>query len=261
MTINHFLDLKGKTVVVIGGYGLIGKAICEGFTNLDCNIIIADKKNNPDLIKKIKNKKKSQVSYFQFDISKTNDINKLIAYTIKKHTKIDVLVNCSFPRTNDWSKNIENVPYTSVKKNLLDHLGGYYNTTQKVALQMAKQKSGNIINFSSIYGLVGPTFSIYKNTDMTSAPAYSLIKGGINTMTRYFASYFGKYNIRVNCISPGGVFDNQDEIFVKKYSNLTPLGRMANPEDVVLPVLFLASDGAKYITGHNLVVDGGWVIH
>ena len=96
---------------------------------------------------------------------------------------------------------------------------------------------------------------------MTTAPAYALIKGGINTMTKYFASYFGNKNIRVNCISPGGVFDNQDPKFVKRYQELTPLARMAVPKDLVLPVLFLASDASRYITGHNLLVDGGWTVH
>jgi len=96
---------------------------------------------------------------------------------------------------------------------------------------------------------------------MTSPPAYPLIKGGVNMMTKYFASYFGKYNVRVNCISPGGVYRNENPKFVKNYNKLTPLGRMANPDDLVMPTLFLASEGSKYITGHNLLVDGGWTIH
>lgn len=155
------------------------------------------------------------------------------------------------------------MPYQSVEKNLTMHLGGYYNCTQKIAMYM-KNKSpqgGSIINYSSIYGTVAPTFSIYNNTEMTSPSPYSLIKGGLNMMTKYFASYFGKYSIRVNCISPGGVKTDQNPDFIKNYERFTPLGRMANPDDLVGPTLFLASDISSYITGHNLLVDGGWTIH
>jgi len=257
----NFSDIKGKTVLIVGGFGLIGRALSEGFAHLGCYLIIADKIKNEDFLVKLKNVNQSKVVYFSFNISNNNDIGKLVSYVVKKFDKIDILINCSFPRTKDWQVGVEKVAHSSIKKNLIDHLGGYFQTTNKVAQQMKRQKFGSIINFSSTYGLVGPTFSIYEGTEMTSAPAYALIKGGINTMTRYFASYYGKYNVRVNCISPGGVFDNQDPKFVKAYEKLTPLGRMANPNDLVMPVLFLASGGSRYVTGHNLLVDGGWTIH
>jgi NAD(P)-dependent dehydrogenase (short-subunit alcohol dehydrogenase family) len=257
----NFSDLKGKTVILVGGFGFIGKALCQGFVSIGANLIIADVYKDDGYIKKLKKTNIGKTEYIKFNMTKEEEISTLVEIVIKKFGKIDVLVNCSFPRTKDWETDVEHVSYQSVKENLINHLGGYYNVTQKVALQMKKQKYGSIINFSSTYGLVAPTFSIYERTKMTSAPAYALIKGGINTMTRYFASYFGKYNIRINCVSSGGVFDNQDKKFVKEYIRLTPLGRMANPNDLVMPVLFLASDGSKYITGHNLLVDGGWTIH
>lgn len=256
-----FSDLKNKAVIIIGGFGLIGKELCKGFMANGSQIIIASKTKNPGLLSQLKNLKNGKIEYFPFDIFQEEDIEKLLKYALNKFKRIDVFVNCSWPRTKDWATNVEKVSYKSVKINLINHLGGYYNCTQRVALQMKKQKSGSIINFSSIYGLVAPTFSIYERTKMTSPPAYPLIKGGINIMTKYFASYFGKYNVRVNCISPGGVYTNEDPKFVKNYNKLTPLGRMANPDDLVMPALFLASEGSKYITGHNLLVDGGWTIH
>lgn len=257
----NFLDLKNKTVIIIGGFGLIGKSLCKGFVNLESNVIIADKTKNNDFLNKVNKSVKKPVIYFAFDITKEKEIGRLIKFVLKKFDKIDVFINCSWPRTDDWLTNIENVSYKSVKKNITDNLGGYFNCTQKIALQMKRQKNGSIINFSSIYGLVGPTFSLYEGTEITSPPVYPLIKGGINTMTKYFASYFGKYNVRVNCISPGGIYRNESPKFVKRYSRLTPLGRMATSEDIVMPTLFLASDGSKYITGHNLLVDGGWTTH
>lgn len=256
-----FSDLKNKTIIIVGGFGLIGKPLCKGFAKLKSNLIIADKNKDNNFIKNLRSFRNNKVEYFSFDISKDKDIDKLIKKTLAEFKKIDVFINCSWPKTKNWTKGVEKTPYKSIKINLINHLGGYFNCTQKIAMQMKDQKKGSIINFSSIYGLVAPTFSIYQGTKMTSPPAYPLIKGGINTMTRYFASYFGKYGVRVNCISPGGVYRNEEKRFVKKYSELTPLGRMAKPDDLVMPTLFLASEGSSYITGHNLLVDGGWTIH
>jgi NAD(P)-dependent dehydrogenase (short-subunit alcohol dehydrogenase family) len=113
---------------------------------------------------------------------------------------------------------------------------------------------------SSIYGLIGPDFAIYEGTEMTMPAAYSAIKGGINNLTRYLASYYGKFQIRVNTISPGGIFDNQSKVFVEKYNNKVPLKRMGNPSDIVYAAGYLLSDESSYLTGHNLVIDGGWSI-
>ncbi|MEK7333547.1 MAG: SDR family oxidoreductase, partial [Nitrospirota bacterium] len=117
---------------------------------------------------------------------------------------------------------------------------------------------GTIINLASIYGVVAPDFSIYEGTEMTMPVAYSAIKGGIIALTRYIATYYAKYNVRANTVSPGGIFDNQQETFVKRYSDKTPLGRMGSPSEVTGAVVFLASEAASYITGQNLIVDGGW---
>lgn len=147
-----------------------------------------------------------------------------------------------------------------MEKNIEMHLGGYFICCRKIAEYMKRQKRGSIINFGSTYGMVGPDFNIYKDTKMTMPAAYSLIKGGIINFTKYLASYYGKYSIRVNSISPGGVYDRQPPIFVKKYAAKTLLKRMANKEDMVGAVIYLASDASRYVTGHNLVVDGGWSI-
>ena len=123
---------------------------------------------------------------------------------------------------------------------------------------MAKQKSGSIINMTSIYGVVGPDFSVYSGTSMTMPAAYSAIKGALVNFTRYLASYFGPEQIRINAVSPGGIFDNQNEIFVDNYCNKVPMRRLGTPEDIAPTVAFLLSEDSKYITGQNIIIDGGW---
>ncbi|MFH1439834.1 MAG: oxidoreductase [Candidatus Woesearchaeota archaeon] len=258
-----FLVLKGKVIVIAGGTGLIGNKICHSFSKLGAIVIIASRnvEKGKALEKELNINGKSK--YFQLDINSEESIIKLIDTIQKQFTKIDSFINCSWPKTNDWvDKNIEDISYECVKENLVNHLGGYFLCCQKFAKFMKEQGFGNIINFSSIYGIVGPNFSIYENTKIaTCPPAYPLIKGGIITMTKYFATYFAKYNVRVNCISPGGIsnVDNpHDPQFVKNYSDKTPMKRMGQPEEVCGAVIFLASDTSSYITGHNLVIDGGW---
>ena len=137
-------------------------------------------------------------------------------------------------------------------------MNSYYMCCRAVLEQMKKQGRGSVINMLSIYGIVGPDFSIYEGTNMTMPAAYSAIKGGLLNLTRYLASYYGPSGIRVNAISPGGILDNQPESFIEKYQSKVPMRRLGKPEDIAPGVAFLLSDEAGYINGHNLVIDGGW---
>jgi NAD(P)-dependent dehydrogenase (short-subunit alcohol dehydrogenase family) len=128
---------------------------------------------------------------------------------------------------------------------------------QKIIPELLKTK-GSVVNITSIYGLVGNDLTIYENTNVKTAAPYSAIKGGIINFTRYLASYYGREGIRVNCVSPGGIFDNQHKNFIANYEKKVPMGRMGNPDDIAPVVAFLLSEDAKYITGQNLIVDGGW---
>ena len=137
-------------------------------------------------------------------------------------------------------------------------MNSVFNISQQVLKHMKSNQSGSIVNIASIYGVVGNDFTLYEEYGGTSPAAYSAIKGGIINFTSYLASYFGKYNIRINCVSPGGIFDNQNPVFIKNYEHKVPLRRMGKPDDIAPAVSFLLSDEARYITGHNLIVDGGW---
>lgn len=261
MNYRKLFDMKGKISVVTGGLGLLGKEVVTGLAQLGSRVIVAD--INAEKMKQIKRGSTSvsrNVDFYCLDISDEKSILLLIKFIEKKFGKLDVWVNCAYPKTEDWGKSFSNIKLSSWKKNVDAHLNGYAMSSHMAAEYMKRREKGSIINFSSIYGIVGPDFSIYNGTKMTMPVAYSYIKGGIVSFTKYMASYYGKYNIRVNCISPGGIYNKQPRTFVNRYAKKTPLRRMGEKEDAVGAVLFLASNASEYVTGHNLVVDGGWSV-
>ena len=250
----NLFSCKDKVALVTGGLGLIGREIVRGLNDFGASVCVADINEQP--IKGLKNR--AAVNFQPLDITSEDSIRQTLEAVIKQFKKIDILVNCAYPRTSDWGARFENVSFDSWKVNVNSHLGGYFLCCQKVAEHMKRQGNGSIINFASIYGIVAPYFSIYEGSTMTMPVAYSAIKGGIIALSKYMATYYAKDNIRVNCISPGGIFDKQTDSFVEKYAAKTPLGRMGTPEDMVGALLYLASDASSYVTGHNLIVDGGW---
>ena len=255
MRYKNLFDLSKKVVVVVGGAGLIGREIVKALSGLKSKVYIAD--TDKKAAEKIKIK---GVKFIYLDITSEESIQKAFNEVYNATKKIDVLVNCAYPKTRDWGLKLEDVPFDSWKENVNNHLGGYFLCSRAAAELMKKNKKGVIINFASIYGVVAPDFSIYEGINMTMPAAYSAIKGGVISFTKYLATYYAKYNIRANVISPGGVFSGQNSIFVKKYAKKTPLNRMANPKDIVGAVTFLASDASSYATGQNLIVDGGWSV-
>jgi len=241
--------LKDKIIVVTGGNGLLGRELVGYIRGQRGIPVVADidvKNENDGALK--------------LDITDENSISECIAEILKRHKRIDGWVNNAYPRTKDWGCRFENIKAESWRKNVDMHLNGYFMCSKAVLEIMKKQHCGSLVSMASIYGMVGPDFSVYDGTSMTMPAAYSAIKGGIINLTRYMASYFGEYNVRVNSVAPGGIFDNQPESFVARYSRKVPLKRMGLPKDIAPAVAFLLSDGAGYITGHNLVVDGGWSI-
>lgn len=253
MSYKSLFDLKNKIAIVVGGAGLIGSEIVKGLSDFGAKVYIAD--TNKKAAGKIRCK---GVKFIYLDITSEDSIRKALSEIYNEAKKIDALINCAYPRTGDWGLKLEDVPFDSWKDNVNNHLGGYFLCSKVAADLMKKNAKGVIINFASIYGVVAPDFSIYQGTKMTMPVAYSAIKGGIITFTKYLATYLAKYNIRANVISPGGVFNGQDSTFLKKYARRTPLNRMADPKDIVGAVVFLSSDASSYITGQNLIVDGGW---
>jgi len=241
-------SLKDKRILVTGACGLIGKAIIQSAVEGGAYILAAD----------IREGDIEGAECIHLDVTDESDVRNVLKKVLAE--PLDGLVNCAYPRTKDWGNKFEDVNIDSLGKNIDMQLNSVFLCCQIIAESMKKNKKGSIVNIGSMHGVVAPNFHIYENTGMTSPAGYSIIKSGIIHFTKYLASYYGSTGVRINCVSPGGIFDNQDKLFVERYAKLCPMERMGTPEEIAGPVMFLLSDAASYVTGHNLVVDGGWTI-
>lgn len=262
---NNF-SLHNKVAVVTGANGLIGSQHCIALAEAGAHVIACDitlPKTND--LKKTNDK----ISSIAFDVTNKTQILEAKDFIIEKYGSIDVLVNNA--AINDMFENpelasehskFENYPLESWKASLDVNITGVFLCSQVFGSVMAEHGGGSIINVASTYGIVGPDQSIYTDEDGSQifykGPSYPTTKGAVINFTRYLASYWGKNGIRVNTLSPGGVSNNQSKIFIKKYSEKTLVGRMAEVNDYKGAIVFLSSDASKYMTGANLVVDGGW---
>lgn len=238
---NNIFSLKDKVIIITGGGGFLGRHYIEALEEFGARVVNFDIKSNP-----------------RVDITDKRSVESAVGEVIKKYKKIDVLINNAALKTDSFYDDFEKFPLEDWEKVMKVNLTAMFIMAQAVVPFIKKQKSGSIINVSSIYGVVGPDFNIYGKTGRTTPAVYSASKAGVLGFTRYLAAYLGKYNIRVNSITPGGVFNNQPEEFVKNYSKKTPLGRMAQPSDLIGTMIFLASDSSSYMSGQNLIIDGGW---
>ncbi len=260
-------DLKGRKVFVLGGLGLIGKYIVNILLEAGSDIVVLDIDSRREDNSIEDQSQNTKINFEYFDCSDLENLEQNTDDLIVKYGCPDVFINCSWPRTEDFaSNNYRDLRLESLRKNIDMHLNSYSWMAIAIGNQMIQsKKKGSIIQFGSIYGLVGQDLTVYEGTEMKENASYSIIKGGIINLTRSMSSFYGRHQIRVNSVCPGAVQGhvaggaNQQNIdFIKQFSNKVPLGRLALPEEMAGPVLFLASDASSYVTGSTLIVDGGW---
>lgn len=262
-------SLENKTAIVTGALGLLGKEHCKALSEAGANVVIADL--DEKLCVEFANTLSTKSIGVSIDVTNPESLKLCRDRVLSAFRHIDVLVNNA--AINDMFENpkaaceqskFENYPLELWQKSVDVNLTGVFLCSQVFGNEMTKQKSGSIINIASTYGITAPDQSLYKKEDGTQSfykpPAYSATKGAVIMFTKYLAAYWGKDGVRVNTLTPGGVENSQDEFFIQKYSAKTPLGRMAKPNDYKGALIFLASDASSYMTGANLVVDGGWTI-
>lgn len=253
--------LNNKIVIITGGAGLLGQEFVRAVIQKRGIAVIADINidNGHAAQKKLSNElQSSNIDFVQLDITSKNSITEMLDILSTKYGRIDALVNNAYPRNKSYGQHFFQVEFSDFCENINLHLGGYFLTSQQVAVHFQKQGYGNIINISSIYGCIAPRFNIYDNTLMTMPIEYAAIKSAIIQLTKYMAKYFKGMNIRVNTLSPGGIFDGQPTQFLEAYRKYSLNKGMLDKSDICGTLIFLLSDESKFINGQNIVIDDGF---
>jgi len=242
------IDLNKQIIVVVGGNGLLGSEFVKSIVNHNGICINAD----------ITNEEKE--NHYKIDITSEESVKDVIKKIHEKYGKIDAVINSAYPRNKNYGKTFFDVKYSDFCENINLHLGGFFLSSQKFGEYFINQGFGNIINISSIYGVISPKFEVYEDTKITMPIEYAAIKSSLIHLTKYMAKYFKNKKVRVNTISPGGIFDNQDEIFVENYKNECLNKGMLDKNDINGTVVFLLSEYSQYINGQNIIIDDGFTL-
>ncbi|MGA0866494.1 MAG: SDR family oxidoreductase [Candidatus Nanopelagicaceae bacterium] len=261
-SINELSRMDGRVSLVIGGAGHIGSVAASGLAELGSKLAIVD--INEDRVRAVADEIRQahgvEVLEIVADLESEAEVRS-IPTTVNQHFgRIDVLVHLAAivnPELGGWTTRFEDQSVTQWRRGIEINLTSAFLLAQGCVESLRKSPNGSMIFFGSTYGIVGPDWSIYEGTDMGNAAGYAASKGGIIQLTRWLATTLAP-EVRVNTLSPGGVYRDHLEVFRNAYANKTPLKRMATEEDYKAGVAFLASDMSRYVTGHNLVIDGGW---
>ncbi len=265
----ELFSLKDKVAIVTGACGLLGKKHCEALAEAGAHVVVADVDGK--LAFEFAQSLGSNHLGIGLDVTNEASIRSAKQEVVKKYGRIDVLVNNA--AINDMFENpiaaleqskFENYPLHLWQRSLDVNVSGVFLCSQIFGTVMAEAGSGSIINIASTYAITAPDQKLYRNEageqTFYKSAAYPSTKGAVLGFTKFLASYWGNKGVRVNALSPGGVENGQNDFFIKNYSERTPLGRMADRSDYQGAIIFLASDASRYMTGANLVVDGGWTI-
>ena len=263
--------LQDKVVVITGGAGLLGKEFSKSVIKEYGKVIIADidEESANNFIVEMNNLfPKSTIIFHYLDITSKDSIESLIKNISKQFGKINAWVNNAYPKISsmnvntkrEYSNSFFDVEYEDFCESVSINIGSVFLCSQRISNFFIQQGFGNIINISSIYGLISPRFEVYKGTGMTMPVDYAVNKSAINHFTRYLAKLFKNKNIRINTLSPGGIFNNQPKTFTNNYKELALNKGMLEPNDICGALIFLLSDNSTFVNGQNIVVDDGWTL-
>jgi len=263
--ISELMSLKGRVAVITGGAGHIGTAMADTLAELGADIVIVDIsfESCSSVCEQISKNYNIDTLPLAADLAHEEQIRMIPQDVTDKFNRLDILINCAaFVGTSNlpgWVVPFEDQSADTWKQALNVNLTAPFILTQACTSALRDSDNGSVINIVSTYGLVGPDMRLYKGTNMGNPAAYASSKGGLLQLTRWLSTVLAP-DIRVNAISPSGIWRNQPEEFHNRYKERIPLRRMATEEDLKGAVAYLASDLSSYVTGHNLVVDGGWTI-
>ena len=251
--------LKDNVVAITGGAGLIGTSFVRTIIKNGGKVIIGD--ISTDKGKELQDKFGVDKALFVgVNTSDTSSINKFLELGKSHFGKIDSAIHCAYPRSEQWAVRFEELKADGLKDDLFHQLGGAILFSQRLISFYKEQGYGNLVHISSIQGVSAPKFEHYKGTKMVSPIEYAAIKSGIISITRYLAKYCKNQNIRVNCISPGGILDNQPEVFLDKYNSTCLSKGMMDAQDLDGTIIYLLSKMSQYVNGQNIIIDDGWIL-
>ena len=250
---------RKEVVAITGGCGRIGSALAKDLLELGYKILLGDINKNK-LVQFKKRLNSTNVKIFFGDLTTKKNIDSFINFGLKKFKKIDSIVCCSYPASKKWGTKFEDLNENFLKEDLYKQLGATIILCQRIIKYFLTKKKGNLILISSVQGVQAPKFEHYYNLKMNSPIEYSAIKSGIIAISKYLSKYYKNKNIRVNCISPGGIKDMQSNLFIKRYKKSCNSKGLLDGKDISKLILFLLSEDSKYISGQNLIIDDGWTL-
>lgn len=255
-------ELLNKVVVITGGAGLVGQAFVRKLLSCQATVIIAEKDliRAEDFRQTLTKDEQDLCVIVSMDITSTVSIKQAIETIDLRFGRIDALVNNAYPRNRNYGASFFDVQYDDFCENMSINVGGYFVCSQQFALYFKQQGAGNIVNIASIYGCIAPKFEIYDGLNMTMPVEYAAIKSALIHLSKFMAKSFTGMNIRVNCLSPGGIYDNHSEQFVNAYGKECLNKGMLEPVDITGTLVFLLSDASRYINGQNIIVDDGFTL-
>jgi 2-deoxy-D-gluconate 3-dehydrogenase len=270
-TIEKF-DMQGKSAIVTGGAGLLGQEFCRTLAEAGAGVVVADLDGEKaEMVAGQLRQAGFLATKAAVDVTQPDSVQAMVDTALEAFGRLDVLANSAaldpkfdpqaMAKMGQISGAFEDYPLEQWKQALEVNLTGLFLGCQAAVRPMVQQGSGVIINICSMYGLVGPDQRLYQRDGQQTAfkPVYySVTKAGVLGLTNYLATYYAGKNIRVNALTPGGVYNGHDDTFLKAYSTRAVMGRMAHKDEMNGALLFLASEASSYMTGANLVVDGGW---
>ncbi|BBA34903.1 short-chain dehydrogenase/reductase SDR [Methylocaldum marinum] len=269
MTLAGRFDLTGRTAIVTGAAGLLGRHHCRALAEAGAWVVAADQ--DLDTCAAVADELGGTVTAVAADVTDPRSVQTLLEQALGRTGRADVLVNNAAindmfesPAAALEQSRFENYPLELWRRSLEVNLTGVFLCSRIIGAEMARAGRGSIINIGSTYGVVAPDQSLYRDPEgrqrFYKSPVYPATKGAVLAFTRFLAAYWGHAGVRVNVLSPGGVENGQDDFFVREYARRTPLNRMAAPSDFMGALVFLASDASAYVTGANLLVDGGFTV-
>jgi NAD(P)-dependent dehydrogenase (short-subunit alcohol dehydrogenase family) len=260
----NMFRLDGKVAIITGAAGLLGEQHAIALSDFGANLVLTDVRQQPcvELARRIESKNHAKAIGLRCDITQKSSWEEILSEALRRFGHVDILLNNAAFTTESRSANygapFPDFPLEDWNQILGVNLTGTFLGCQMIGRQMLQQGSGSIINVASLYGVVSPNHRMYPGTGVHQPVAYSVSKSGVIALTRYLATLWADQGVRVNCVTPGGVYNQHPEVFAERYATLSPMGRMASKEEMRGAIVYLASPASAYCTGHNLVVDGGW---